>query len=309
MSVQITTAFVEQYRSNVYHLLQQKGSKLRKTVRQESVTGKTAFFEQIGATEARKRTTRHGDTPRMDTPHARRRVSMEDYDWADLIDDEDRVRMLIDPSSPYAEAAMYAMGRSIDDAIIEAVVATAYTGATGSTSTAFDTSMVVDVQTVWPGVSAADTGLNLAKLIEVRRKLGANNVDPDEEVFVAVNSNQISSLLKDERVVSGDYNSALPLREGKITRFAGCTLVPCERIKTETQLGISAGTDEVLPYYTKSGMLLAVGKEMATKITERPDKNYATQVFCSMIIGSTRMEEGRVGYIECDPGASPTTDA
>ena len=28
MSVQITTAFVEQYKSNVFHLAQQKGSKL-----------------------------------------------------------------------------------------------------------------------------------------------------------------------------------------------------------------------------------------------------------------------------------------
>ena len=29
MSTQITTAFVEQYKANVYHLVQQKGSKLR----------------------------------------------------------------------------------------------------------------------------------------------------------------------------------------------------------------------------------------------------------------------------------------
>lgn len=303
MSVQITTAFVEQYRSNVYHLLQQRGSKLRNTVRIESITGKTGFFEQIGATEARKRTSRHSDTPRMDMPHARRRVSGADYDWADLIDQEDRVRMLIDPASPYAEAAMWAMGRAMDDEILTAVTATAYTGEDGSTSTAFDTNMVVDVQTVWPGVSAADTGLNVAKLIAARKLLGANNVDPDEEVFVPVNSNQISSLLKDERVVSGDYNAALPLMTGKVSRVMGCTLVPVERIKTD------ANSDEIIPFYTKSGLLLALQKDITTKITERPDKNYATQVFASMTIGATRMEEGRVGYIECDPGASPTTDA
>lgn len=303
MSVQITTAFVEQYRSNVYHLLQQRGSKLRNTVRIESITGKTGFFEQIGATEARKRTSRHSDTPRMDMPHARRRVAGSDYDWADLIDQEDRVRMLIDPASPYAEAAMWAMGRAMDDEILTAVTAAAYTGEDGSTSTVFDTNMIVDVQTVWPGVSAADTGLNVAKLIAARKLLGANNVDPDEEVFVPVNSNQISSLLKDERVVSGDYNAALPLMTGKVSRVMGCTLVPVERIKTD------ANSDEIIPFYTKSGLLLALQKDITTKITERPDKNYATQVFASMTIGATRMEEGRVGYIECDPGASPTTDA
>ena len=35
MSVQITTAFVEQYKSNVFHLAQQKGSRLRDAVRTE----------------------------------------------------------------------------------------------------------------------------------------------------------------------------------------------------------------------------------------------------------------------------------
>lgn len=80
MSIQITEAFVQQYRANVYHLSQQKGSRLRKAVRVEIVNGKNAYFEQLGATAARARTSRHSDTPRMDTPHSRRRVSLTDYD-------------------------------------------------------------------------------------------------------------------------------------------------------------------------------------------------------------------------------------
>lgn len=80
MSIQITTAFVEQYKANVYHLTQQKGSKLRRAVRVETVTGKNAYYEQLGSTSARLRTSRHADTPRMDTPHSRRRVSLADYD-------------------------------------------------------------------------------------------------------------------------------------------------------------------------------------------------------------------------------------
>ena len=47
MSTQITTAFVEQYKSNVLHLAQQKGSRLRDTVRFESVTGKNHFFDSF----------------------------------------------------------------------------------------------------------------------------------------------------------------------------------------------------------------------------------------------------------------------
>lgn len=299
MSVQITTAFVEQYSANVQMLVQQMGSRLRGAVDVETVRGKNAFFEQIGSTAARVRTSRHSDTPRMDTPHARRRVSLKDYDWADLIDDEDRVRMLIDPTSPYARAGAAAMGRAMDDAIIAAADGTAYTGVDGSTSTAFDTNMIVDVQTVWPGVSASDYGLNVAKLIEAGKLLTANEVDPDEDRYVVVNARQVASILKDDKLASHDYNALKPLVDGKVTRYGGFMMIPSERIGTDSN------SDDKVLFWARSGMKLGVGSDITTKISERDDKNYATQVFLSMCIGSTRMEEAKVGYIECDPSTGP----
>ena len=125
MSNQITTAFVEQYSRNVSMLSQQMGSKLRGSVDVENVTGKNAFFDQVGVTAAVLRTSRHGDTPQIDTPHSRRRLSLADYEWADLVDDMDKVRMLVDPTSSYAKAAAAAMNRSIDDVIIASMNATA----------------------------------------------------------------------------------------------------------------------------------------------------------------------------------------
>ena len=299
MSIQITTAFVEQYKANVYHLTQQKGSKLRKAVRVESVNGKNAYFEQLGATSARLRTSRHADTPRMDTPHARRRVSLNDYDWSDLVDGEDQVRMLIDPTSMYAEAAAMAMGRSMDDAIIAAADGTAYTGVDGSTSTSYSSAMTVDVQVRAPGVSAADLGLNVAKMLEAGALLGQNDVDPDEDKYMIVNARQIKSLLNDTRVSSHDYNAIKPLMNGQVSMFAGFNIIPCNRIGTD-----SNGDDKVL-YWAKGGMLLGVGKDITTRIAERADKNFAMQAFGSMSIGACRMEEVRVGYIECDPTAGP----
>lgn len=63
MSVQITTAFSQQFSTNVALLSQQRGSALRGAVREESVTGEKAFFDQVGSVAAVKRTSRHGDTP------------------------------------------------------------------------------------------------------------------------------------------------------------------------------------------------------------------------------------------------------
>jgi len=299
MSVQITTAFVEQYKGNVAHLAQQKGSRLRRAVNVETVVGKNAFFEQLGQVAAQVRTSRHADTPRMDTPHARRRVSLVDYDWADLIDQEDKVRMLIDPASQYAQAAAWAMGRAIDDAVIAAATGTAYTGVDGSTSTAYDSNMTVDVQIRDVGVSATDLGLNVAKLIEAKKLLDANDVDPEEERFIVPNAAQMASLLSSTKATSSDYASVKALVEGKIDSYMGFSFIRSERI------GVDGNADHKVLFWAKSGMLLALGKEPMARISERDDKNYATQVFYSMTIGSTRMEETKVGYIECDPSTGP----
>jgi hypothetical protein len=134
---------------------------------------------------------------------------MVDYDWADLIDDEDRIRLLVDPTGPYAQAAAFAMGRAIDDAIIDAADGTAYTGVAGGTSTSYDSNMTVDVQV---GISpAADTGLNIGKLRAAKQNLDANDVDPDIERFMVINAKQLQNLLAITELTSSDYNTVKAL--------------------------------------------------------------------------------------------------
>jgi hypothetical protein len=241
----------------------------------------------------------------MDTPHNRRRVSIADYSWADLIDNEDQIRLLMDPSSAYAQAAAMGMNRKMDEVILAAVGATAYTGETGSTSTSYDTNMDVAVTVRWPGVSSDNCGLNVAKLIRAGELLGEGDVDPDEPKYLVVNARQIASLMKDTRVNSHDYNTLKPLQSGQIVSYYGFTFLPTQRVNNYTY---DASTD-ALPFWagsqSNSGMLLAVGADITGRISERPDKNYATQVFSRMTIGATRMEEAKVGRILCDKDGGP----
>ena len=110
-----------QYRANVIHLAQQKGSKLRAAVRVNTdVVGKADHFDRVGKGTAKKKTSRHADTPLMNTPHSRRRVTMDPYEYADLVDKSDKVRLLISPESEYVIAGANAMGRAMDDVIIAA---------------------------------------------------------------------------------------------------------------------------------------------------------------------------------------------
>ena len=79
MSTQITTAFVNQFSSNVSMLSQQMGSLLRGAVDTESVTGEKAFFDQVGSVAAVAKQSRHSDTPILETPHSRRQVTLTTY--------------------------------------------------------------------------------------------------------------------------------------------------------------------------------------------------------------------------------------
>ena len=284
MSVQITTAFVEQYKSNVFHLAQQKGSRLRDACRIETVTGKAHFLERIGASAAQKRTSRHSDTPRVDTPHSRRKVSLDDYDWADLIDQEDKVRMLISPASEYAQAGAWAMGRAMDDALISAATGNAFGGVAGGTTVALPSGNKV---------AHGSAGLNLAKLLSGKEIIDAADVDPEEERYVICAAGQITDLLNVTQVTSSDFATVKALAQGDIDTFLGFKFIRSERLGTD-----SNGNRQVL-MFTKSALGLAIGADVQTKISERADKNYATQVFLSMSIGATRIEEEKMVEIAC----------
>ena len=284
MSTQVTTAFVQQYSANVQMLSQQMGSRLRDAVRVESITGKNAFFDQIGQATAQKRTTRHGDTPQMDTPHARRRVSLVDYEYADLVDDQDKIRMLIDPTSSYAMAAAAAMGRAIDDEIIAAATGTAFTGETGSTSTALPSGNQI---------AAGGTDLTLTKLRDAKKILDLADVDPSIPRYIACGPEQIDSLLGDTNVTSADFNTIKALVQGDVNQFMGFNFIVTNRLA-------KSGDDRTCFAWAEDGIALAVGKDVNARIDERADKGYATQVYYCMSVGATRMEEDKVVSIVCD---------
>ena len=74
----------------------------------------------------------------------------------------------------------------------------------------------------------------------------------------------------------------------------GFKFIRSERLNTD-----STPSRQVLAF-AKSAIGLAIGSDISTKISERADKNYATQVFLSMTIGATRIEEEKMVEIACN---------
>ena len=289
MSNQVTTAFVQQYSNNVQMLSQQMGSRLREAVDVESITGKNAYFDQVGSTTAQIRTSRHSNTPQIDTPHSRRRVSLADYEWADLIDDADKVRMLIDPTSSYAKAAAAAMGRSMDDVIITALGGTAYSGETGGTSVALPSTQKF-------ATSNQSDGLTVAKLLDAKKKMDLADVDPSIPRYVVCGATQISDLLNTTEVKSSDFNTVKALAQGQVDSFLGFKFIMSNRLSFD-----ASNTDDRLVFaFTKDAIKLAIGKDVTARISERDDKSYSTQIYYCQSIGATRMEEEKVVQIPCN---------
>lgn len=283
MSFDITTSFVNEFKSTIEHLVQQQQSRLRPAVRVEFQKGKTAFYDQLGKVTAQKRTTRHGDTPRIDTPHKRRAVSLVDYEVADLIDRQDMVRTLNDPSNPYVQAFVASLNRTMDDVLIEAALGDAYTGENGDTAVALPTAQKI---------VADSEGFTLAKLKKALKILKTNEADEDE-LYVVWTYAQEEEFLGENQVASVDYNTQRVLVDGSVDAFLGFKFIRVER------LPITSTTRSCFAF-AKSGLLLALGEDVNARITERDDKSYATQVYASMSVGATRMQEEKIVQIDCD---------
>lgn len=289
MSVTIQTSFVNQYNANLEMLCQQMGSKLRGAVGVEKVKGECAYFEQLGSVEAVKAGARvttsgatyHTDTPITDMPYSRRRVDMATWRLADLIENDDKVRMLIDPTSQVAQSFAMGMGRAFDAELLRASLGKAKTGHDGSTEVDLPAGNVIDTD--------AANVFNVDKLIEAKIFLDSKDA-PEEDRFIAVQAKDLKNLLKDQKATSVDYAAVKALVQGEIDTFMGFKF-----IRVSDKVWSSAGIDDnVAVAFHRNGLKLGIAQDIISHIDPRPDKNYATQVYSEVNFGATRMNEDLV---------------
>ncbi|WP_104668705.1 phage capsid protein [Ensifer adhaerens] len=299
MSQFVTTAFVQQYSTNIAMLLQQQGSRLRGAVMEHGFVGKAAtVVEQFGAVTPVKNLARHSDTPLISTPQDRRWVYPTDYDWADLIDSQDKLRMLIDPTGPYTQAGVMAMGRAMDDEIINGFFGTNNTGENGTTAVTFPSGQIVAANV---GASA-NTGLNVAKLRAAKKLLMQAEVDIDnDQLFVAITAQQHDNLLNEVQAISLDYTDRPVLVEGRIRSFMGFNFIHSERIPGGPSYAgsISTGGLYYVPCWAKSGLALGMWNDVQASVDKRPDKRNSWQVYVTATVGACRTEEKRCVQINC----------
>jgi len=295
MSSQVTTAFAQQYSANVELQFQQMGSRLRKYVTEDPMGAEYKYFDRIGTVSAKLKGARHADVQYSDTPHSRRRITFEDFYHADMIDKEDKLRMLIDPTSEYVSTAVAALGRQMDEIILDAALGTAYSGKTGSTSVSFPAAQQIAVNYVESG-SAADSNLTIGKLRRALSLLESNEDIMEGEPLVCVlNANAKQALLRSTEMTSSDFNTVKALVNGELNTFLGMEFCRTELVRQD---GSSYNRIIVMP---KSALKMAIAQDISAKVDSIPHKFHNYQVLVEMSVGATRMWEEKVVEIKCDP--------
>lgn len=293
MSDQIAAHYAIEFANSVGLLLQQKGSKLSPFVMPHSITGAKAasLIDQIGKSEATERTTRYPPMVPNDQPTDRPWVYPSDFDWMDLIDSIDKLRMLSDPQSAYVQNAKNALGRSKDRKIITAFFADRKTGEQGGTTTAFPAANQIAVNFGAGG----NVSLTVAKMREAKRLLDSYENDSDDPRYLGITSKEGDALLAEVQVTSSDFNGDKPvLVEGHVDRFLGFTLVRTELFATD------ANGYRRCPAWAKSGMVCATWNDITADVSRRNDlAGLPIQVYAYGTFGATRTEENKVIEIKC----------
>jgi len=282
----VSNAHVEQFKDQVFHLAQQDMSRLRNAVRNEMVRGTTHNFERLGATAAVKKTTRHTPTPILDVPHSRRKLHMEDFSWADLIDEEDLIRMLIEPKSAYAQNAAMAMGREWDAQIIAGLGGVAKDG--DDADVAF-----LAAQTVSDGSAA----MSIELLSETKYIMDKNEV-PFNDRFICISAEELKALLNTTEITSADFNTVRALVAGDIDTFMGFKFLQTELLPLVTTVRDCFA-------WQKDCVGLGIGRDTIARVSQRDDVSYAWQVYSAFSCAATRIDDAGVVKIEVLATAAP----
>jgi hypothetical protein len=287
VSNQVPTYYVQEFSTNVEFLVQQMDTRFWPNTNVRAQFGQgAASIEQVGLTNANVRTGRYQSLQPIDTPADRRWVYPTIIDWMDLVDNFDKLKMLIDPTGYYSQEATMALNRQKDDIWLTAFFGTAQTGQTAQNSVTFPGSQQVSVVTGSSG-GATPVGMNVPKLRAARKILLQNEVDLENEgAFGGLNAVQFDDLLNQAQAISYDYQDKPVLANGKVQFFMGFRFVHSER------LPVNGSGYRRNPFWVKSGMHGGMWQDIKTRISQREDlSSIPYQVYVSMVVGATRHQE------------------
>jgi hypothetical protein len=201
MALSISNAFVQLFDAEVKQAYQGARS-LAGVVRERSgVEGNQVKFPKIGKGTATVRVPQTDVTP-LNVSYSQVTATMSDFIAAEYSDIFNQQKVNFDERRELVQVVAGAIGRRMDQLIIDAL------DAASSPSTVATT------------VGGAGTNMNLAKLLAAKKALDAKNV-PAEGRCMIIHANGLSALLDETELTSSDFATVKALSTGEIDTFLG----------------------------------------------------------------------------------------
>lgn len=250
MAVSISNAFVTLFDSEVKQAYQAQRA-LAGLTRERSVEGSTVKFPKIGKGTATVRVPQTDVTP-MSVTYSQVTATMEDYIAAEYSDIFNQAKVNFQDRAELVQVVSGAIGRRMDQVIIDALVAASSTN------------------TVSNDIGGTDTNLNVAKLRAAKKAMDAKNVPAQNRVIVA-HANNMDSLLAETAVTSADFNTVKALVQGEIDTFLGFKFVSLGD-RDEGGLAIDGSNDRIVYAFHKDAVGLGMGMNQQSRVDYIPEK-------------------------------------
>jgi hypothetical protein len=277
MSINLSPVAVTEFDSMVKHAFQ-NASLLRDTVTvRNNVIGDTYKFRAMGKGLANQKAT-SADVDPMDVAHSLITATLQNWNAPEYTDIFDQAEVNFDEKQELATTIAGALGRRLDQLVIDAMDAASPTA-----------------------VGVGTTGLLATDLIDAKVELVKQGVGSGD-LYCAINAAGLAGLLADEKTTSADYQAVKALVNGEINTFAGFNVVVIED-RAGNEGGLTIASDVVSAYaYSKEAIGLAVGIDMKTSIDYVPQK---TSFLCNGMLKAGAAVRDTAGLVEINYDATP----
>jgi hypothetical protein len=298
--------FIHGVSENVTFLAQQKTSRIQGAMRsKEGVVGKTWPFNRMGATSM-SQVSRDAATSYLSPPQSKRRVVLQDFAAAVLIDSFDEIKTLTSPRSEHAQNLAYARNRTIDDLAL-GVAGLGVAGASGTTiggilglATNVDEGAETTATTALPTTQQivnAGTGMTMAKLRSAVTILKKADVEFDQqEMYIAYSADAMRQLLTDSTVTSSDYSTIQALMTGGFPMDAMWMGL---KWRLSTRLPLS-GNIRSIPVWAKDAVGYAAGGVREVESGNDPSHWNNPFVMTKLSAGVVRIDDAGVVQVDID---------
>jgi len=249
MAVAISNAFVQMFDAEVKQAYQGARALAGLTRERTNVEGNQVKFPKIGKGTATVRVPQTDVTP-LNVSYSQVTASMSDYIAAEYSDIFSQQKVNFDERRELVEVVSGAIGRRMDQLVIDALNAS-------STSL-----------TVATTIGGAGTNLNIEKLIETKKLMDANNV-PSEGRCMVIHANNLAGLLGETEIQSVDFNTVKALVSGDVDTFMGFKFVT---LGDRDEGGLPIPSTRTCFAFHRDAMGMGIGMNQRSEINYVPEK-------------------------------------